>query len=65
MESGVIEEVRKAYGFNISGNKGDFFDDINTLFSKLQVVDNNSPNSIGGGGKPRQPLAPPITPSRN
>ncbi|QLE57387.1 hypothetical protein [Nostoc sp. TCL26-01] len=61
MESGVSEEVRKTYGFNMAGNKGDFFDDINKLFTQLQVVDNNSPNSIGGGGRPRKPLAPPIT----
>lgn len=60
MESGVLEEVKQAYGFSLSGNKGDFFNDINKLFSQLQVVNNNSPNSIGGGGKPRRPLAPPL-----
>jgi hypothetical protein len=28
----------------------------------LRVVNNNSPTSIGGGGTPLQPLAPPIAP---
>ncbi|BCL34857.1 hypothetical protein [Nostoc sp. MS1] len=60
MESGVSEEVKQAYGLSIATNKGDFFDDVNILFSQLQVVDNNSPSSIGGG-KPRRPLAPPLT----
>jgi len=26
----------------------------------LHVVDNNGPSSIGGGGTPRAPVAPPI-----
>ena len=34
--------------------------DVQRLIVTLSVVDNNSPNSIGGGGTPRQPLAPPI-----
>jgi hypothetical protein len=36
--------------------------DIQRIRPVLQVVDNNSPTSIGGGGTPRQPLAPPIGP---
>ena len=46
---------------------GKHFNDDNALqadFAKIiavvKVVDNNGPNSIGGGGTPRQPLAPPI-----
>jgi hypothetical protein len=31
-----------------------------TLFQNLQVVTNNSSSTIGGGGTPRVPLAPPI-----
>jgi len=30
------------------------------LFQALYIVDNNNPNSIGGGGIPRVALAPPI-----
>lgn len=36
--------------------------DIRRLQSALYVVDNNAANSIGGGGTPRQPLAPEIHP---
>jgi hypothetical protein len=30
------------------------------IFTNLHVVDNNGPGSIGGGGTPCQPLAPPF-----
>jgi|GEM_PF-506743 len=36
--------------------------DLQRLVVALNVVNNNSPTSIGGGGTPRQPLAPPIAP---
>jgi hypothetical protein len=36
--------------------------DLQKLFSSLHVVNNNTATSIGGGGTPRQPLAPPIAP---
>lgn len=34
--------------------------DLQRLVKALYVVDNNSAASIGGGGTPRQPLAPPL-----
>jgi hypothetical protein len=34
--------------------------DMQRLMTALHVVDNNGPTSIGGGGPPLQPLAPPI-----
>ena len=34
--------------------------DINVILANLDVVANNAPTSIGGGGAPLQPLAPPI-----
>jgi hypothetical protein len=40
----------------------DWAHDISTLFLNLSVVDNNAPGAVGGGGTPRQPLAPAITP---
>ena len=40
----------------------DWAHDMSAIFLHLAVVDNNSPTSIGGGGTPRQPLAPPIAP---
>ncbi|MDB5762060.1 MAG: hypothetical protein JWQ21_1055, partial [Herminiimonas sp.] len=36
--------------------------DMQKLAKALQVVNNNSASSIGGGGTPRQPLAPAIAP---
>jgi hypothetical protein len=32
--------------------------DLQDIFNNLQVIDNNSAQSVGGGGTPRQPLAP-------
>ena len=34
--------------------------DMDKIFLNLHIVVNNSPESIGGGGKPRVPLAPPL-----
>ena len=34
--------------------------DIAKIYAALNIVDNNSSTSIGGGGKPRRPLAPPF-----
>jgi hypothetical protein len=42
------------------GDGGSFHPDMQELFTMLQVVNNNSASSIGGGGTPRAPLAPPI-----
>lgn len=38
--------------------------DIQRLIAALYVVDNNSPTSIGGGGTPLQPVAPPLSVAR-
>lgn len=35
--------------------------DLSKIFTRLAVVDNNGPSSIGGGGAPLQPLAPNFT----
>jgi hypothetical protein len=43
------------------GDGGSFDSDLQKVFSLLAVVDNNGPSSIGGGGTPRQPLAPPFS----
>ncbi len=47
---------------NADADKGDnpWTRDIQKLLPLLQVVNNNSATSIGGGGTPRQPLAPPF-----
>lgn len=60
IENGVQEEFEATYGYSFKTRSGPFFEDVNRLFQALYVVSNNSPTSIGGGGRPRQPLAPPI-----
>jgi Carbohydrate binding module (family 6) len=49
------------YAFNQSGTSTDWGKDIATIMKSLQVVTNNGPTSIGGGGTPRQPLLPSVT----
>ena len=45
----------------LSPNQGaPLYEDLSLIFQNLNVVINNGPNSIGGGGTPRRPLAPPI-----
>lgn len=47
------------FDFNGSqGNNVNWFTDCKALIKVLKIVDNNSATSIGGGGTPRQPLAP-------
>ncbi len=50
VEKGVSEEFRKKYGYDFETRSGKFYDDFMKLFQALYIVDNNSPNSIGGGG---------------
>ncbi len=59
-EQGVNEEFRKIYGYNLNDKSGKFYGELMRLFQVLYIVDNNSPNSVGGGGTPRVALAPPI-----
>ena len=66
-EPAVNAEVEAAFGFSIrienplSPHQGAaFYWDVVTLYSALSVVTNNGPGAVGGGGTPRQPLAPPI-----
>jgi|GEM_PF-500924 len=61
VEKGVVEEFESFYGYDFTGKNGSngpFFDDYMKLFSSLHIIANNSPDSIGGGGTPRAPLAP-------
>ncbi len=60
VESGVAAEFRDAYGYGIEASSGPWYQDMMRIFGLLAVVDNNGPDSIGGGGVPRQWLAPPI-----
>ncbi|MDP3964639.1 MAG: hypothetical protein Q8Q20_03220 [bacterium] len=58
VEQGVPDEFTAAYGFPVAAQSGPWYDDMMKLMELLHVVDNNSPDSIGGGGKPLQPLSP-------
>lgn len=60
LEHSVLKEFRRTYGYSFNTSEGPFFDDVIKLFTELSVVSNNTPESVGGGGTPRAPLAPPI-----
>lgn len=58
-----IDEFQQDWGFAFTVRLHDptpWMNDIQKIVTALAVVDNNSPTSIGGGGTPRQPLAPPF-----
>lgn len=58
-------EFEADWGFRMEqklASRSPWVRDIQRLARALHVVDNNSADSIGGGGTPRQPLAPPIAP---
>lgn len=60
---GTIEqEFKSVWGFDINEYHpaSPWLQDMTKIFTSLHVVDNNSPDSIGGGGTPLQPLAPPF-----
>lgn len=58
-------EFRNDWGFDLEqrvNTNTAWSRDMQKLVQALNVVDNNSPTSIGGGGTPLQPLASPIAP---
>ena len=61
-EGRVLDEFKNHWGytFNQNGVDNPWAQDIRTIFTNLHVVDNNTPETPGGGGTPRQPLAPPF-----
>lgn len=63
VEDGVEDEVAVAYGgqsLRPRDASDPLFTDLLAVYRTLHVVDNNGPETVGGGGQPRQPLAPPI-----
>eukprot|EP01084_Bolivina_argentea_P149090 260526_1 len=61
IEYGVAQEFQNKYGYSFNAKKGTaFYNDLLTIFKALQIVINNSASSVGGGGTPLKPLAPPI-----
>jgi hypothetical protein len=60
-DGSVPAQFKADWGFDIEQRVRDdspWTRDMQHLVTALHVVDNNGPNSIGGGGTPRQPLAP-------
>lgn len=55
-EKGVEEEFETTYGFSMYSEI--WRQEVNKLMGAVHVITNNTPKSIGGGGKPLQPLAP-------
>ena len=59
----VVNQFQQTWGYPFQAPAGSgtpWSHDINVILANLAVVANNGPPSIGGGGTPLQPLAPPI-----
>ena len=63
-EHGVTDEFQVAYGYPFdsrsNGTGSTWYADMLALFQSLRVIINNSNKTIGGGGTPLQPPAPPL-----
>ena len=59
LELGVKNEVSKiGLSVGTTNENTPYFKDMMKIITNLSIVTNNTPNSIGGGGTPRMPLAP-------
>lgn len=65
-EGNFADEFIKNWGFSFTtGDKNSpWARDMDRIFLNLHVIDNNGPDSIGGGGEPRMPLAPDFLPAK-
>lgn len=54
IEAGAMEEFEENFDYSFNNDSGAFFNDINKLFPALSIINNNTPQNIGGGGEPRQ-----------
>ena len=59
----VQDEFKEAWGFDINprSTSTPWAQDMRKIFTNLHIVDNNGPESIGGGGEPRAPMAEPLS----
>lgn len=64
-EGRFVDEFHKNWGFSFkeSSKNTPWGRDMDRIFLNLHVVDNNGPNSIGGGGELRMPAAPDFYPT--
>lgn len=60
----VVDEFKTAWGFDLDETDADkpWSQDFIKLMNALRIVDNNAVGSVGGGGQPLQPAAPPLSP---
>jgi len=58
VERYAAEDFAQAHGFTMGS--ATWKAEVNKLMQALSVITNNTPSSIGGGGTPRKPLAPPF-----
>lgn len=58
----VTEQFERDWGFSFVtfDRETAWAKDMQLIFENLHVVDNNGPESVGGGGKPRVPVAAPL-----
>ncbi|BAZ21998.1 hypothetical protein NIES4073_28790 [Kalymmatonema gypsitolerans NIES-4073] len=59
LERSAEQEYEQVTGHEVHGDAA-LQADFAKIIGAVKVVDNNGPKSVGGGGTPRQPLAPPI-----
>jgi hypothetical protein len=59
-EEDLSDDFPALYNLTLSTSGGPWYNDLLEIFQGLQVVTNNHNSSVGGGGAPGVPLAPPI-----
>ncbi len=61
-DGNAADEFQQEFGFPLSDSNptSAWSSDWRSIMTNTYVVDNNGPSTIGGGGVPRVPLAPPI-----
>lgn len=57
---GIESSAQASFETRLDASFAAWSRDVNRLLPLLQVVANNGPTRVGGGGRPRQLLAPPI-----
>ncbi len=64
LESRAIDDFETTYGYSANSDQPGseaWAADVRRLVTALDLITNNGPSSIGGGGAPRRELAPPLS----
>ena len=59
-ESGAEDDFEALFNLSLDTSGGPWYDDLLAIFRALHVVVNNGNGTVGGGGRPLTPLAPPL-----